>query len=34
MQKEIVERAKLLDDGKEIILKDVLGFAEKVHNKW
>ncbi|NCA67255.1 MAG: DUF2804 domain-containing protein [Clostridia bacterium] len=24
----------ILDDGKEIILKDVLGFAEKVHNKW
>ncbi len=24
----------VLDDGKEIILKDVLGFAEKVHNKW
>lgn len=24
----------ILDDGTEIILKDFLGFAEKVHNKW
>lgn len=24
----------VLDDGQEIILKDTLGFAEKVHNKW
>ena len=24
----------ILDDGTEIIIKDVLGFAEKVHNKW
>ena len=24
----------VLDDGKEIYIKDFLGFAEKVHNKW
>ncbi len=24
----------VLDDGKEIYVKDFLGFAEKVHNKW
>ncbi len=24
----------VLDDGKEIFVKDFLGFAEKVHNKW
>ncbi len=24
----------VLDDGKEIFLKEVLGFAERVHNKW
>ena len=24
----------VLDDGKVIELKDALGFAEKVHNKW
>lgn len=24
----------LLDDGTELYLKDFLGFAEKVYNKW
>jgi hypothetical protein len=24
----------ILDDGTEIIIKDRLGFAEKVRNKW
>ena len=31
---EITERKNLLDDGTVIEVKDMLGFAEKVENKW
>lgn len=33
-QHEIKERHALLDDGTKVEIKDFLGFAEKVYNKW
>ena len=31
---EYADKVMILDDGKEIIIKDFLGFAEDVFNKW